>query len=103
MIWIGLKAGFSLKYQCCLIAIVDERQRSPKLCELVFCCFDFLNLLYKKNPSVTDNTLQCHEINLLNLNNGIDIWHEINIRPRKCGKNDKLRINVGPRKFISIF
>ena len=57
----------------------------------------------KINPSVTDNTLQCHEINLLNLDNGIDIWHEINIRPRKCGKNDKLRINVGPRKFISIF
>ena len=42
-------------------------------------------------------------INFLNLDKGIDIWHEINIRPRKCGKNDKLRINVGPRKFISIF
>ena len=42
---------------------------------------------------MTDNTLQCHEINLLNLDNGIDVWHEINIRPRKCGKNDKRRIN----------
>ena len=52
---------------------------------------------------MTDNTLQCHEINLLNLDNGIDVWHEINIRPRKCGKNDKRRINVGPGKFISIF
>ena len=57
----------------------------------------------KINPSVTDNTLQCHEINLLNLDNRIDEWHEISIRPRKCGKNDKLRINVGPRKFIWIF
>ena len=52
---------------------------------------------------MTDNTLQCHEINLLNLDNRIDEWHEISIRPRKCGKNDKLRINVGPRKLISIF
>ena len=49
---------------------------------------------------MTDNTLQCHEINLLNLDKGIDVWHEISIRPRKCGKNDKRRIDVRPRKFI---